>query len=274
MSDKCIDRKETLAAVDKLMIAAPCNVDWETMLGTGSVKVCRHCNLNVYNTSLMTRQEVADLLSADGPLPCVQLYRRHDGTLVTENCPIGLRRVRNLGRKLSRLAANIWATSVAALSTYLPLACLAQNSPADALSTPSTALTNLVEQEKPRDNLKDVKPSANQIAARAFQSAKNAEQNNDFTRAASFYRTTVSEINNGKHDPAFEREVVLSYVAFLRKNKQLDEAKIVYQGWQSRNVYGNRPLKSAAPPQQLGFAVGGGAMLSRRNFKPSLKENE
>lgn len=102
--------------LEGVMIAAPCNVGWENMKGDDRVRFCGQCQLNVYNTSVMTPREIEKLLSGEGQLPCLRLYRRADGTLLTENCPVGLRKIRAGYRKLARFATAFW-TLIASISS-------------------------------------------------------------------------------------------------------------------------------------------------------------
>jgi hypothetical protein len=77
-----------------LRIASPCDAAWEEMEGDELVRFCRHCQLNVYNLSGMSRREAAAFVrEAEGRL-CVRFYRRADGTLLTDNCPVGWRAAR------------------------------------------------------------------------------------------------------------------------------------------------------------------------------------
>lgn len=88
--------------LDDVRIAAPCSSDWNQMTGDERVRFCRQCSLNVYNLSGMTRREAERLISnAEGRL-CVRYYRRPDGTILTRNCPPGLRAIK---RRLSRAAS-------------------------------------------------------------------------------------------------------------------------------------------------------------------------
>jgi hypothetical protein len=80
--------------LDRLRIASPCDASWDEMEGDDLVRFCRHCQLNVYNLSGMSRREAAAFVrEAEGRL-CVRFYRRADGTLLTDNCPVGWRAVR------------------------------------------------------------------------------------------------------------------------------------------------------------------------------------
>lgn len=92
--------------LDNLYIATPCNARWEDMTGDEKKRACSLCAKNVYNISNMSRQEAEDLLLGNEPgSVCVGYFRRSDGTIVTDDCPVGLRRLRNGCRWLLRTAA-------------------------------------------------------------------------------------------------------------------------------------------------------------------------
>lgn len=78
----------------RMRVASPCSVSWGAMEGDGRVRFCRLCSLNVYDLSEMTRAEVEALvLKTEGRL-CGRLTRRADGTVLTKDCPVGLRALR------------------------------------------------------------------------------------------------------------------------------------------------------------------------------------
>jgi hypothetical protein len=80
--------------INSLRIAAPCQVGWDTMTGDERKRFCDLCSLNVYNISEMTRPQVETLVgNADGRI-CMRMYRRADGTVMTKDCPVGLRAYR------------------------------------------------------------------------------------------------------------------------------------------------------------------------------------
>ncbi len=89
-----------------IRVASPCPADWEKMIGDERVRHCNDCNLNVYNFSAMTEREVARLLAARQGRLCGRFYRRADGTMLTQNCPVGLRRVT---LRISRFAAVLFS---------------------------------------------------------------------------------------------------------------------------------------------------------------------
>lgn len=94
--------------LDRVTVAAPCSADWDEMIGTDRARFCGQCKLNVYNLSGMTRTEAENLIAgAEGRL-CVRFYRRADGTILTENCPVGLRALkRRMSRVLSAMLSAI-----------------------------------------------------------------------------------------------------------------------------------------------------------------------
>jgi hypothetical protein len=88
--------------LDNIRVASPCSSDWNQMIGDERVRFCRECSLNVYNLSGMTRSEAESIIAnAEGRL-CVRYYRRRDGTILTKNCPVGLRAIK---RRISRTAS-------------------------------------------------------------------------------------------------------------------------------------------------------------------------
>ena len=92
--------------IESLRIAAPCLASWEGMDGDERVRHCTLCSLNVYNFAEMTRDEVHQLLLRTEGRVCARLYRRADGTVLTRDCPSGLRALR---RRTSRAATALIA---------------------------------------------------------------------------------------------------------------------------------------------------------------------
>jgi len=97
-------------SIDRLRVAAPCPMNWEEMRGDDRARFCEQCNLHVYNISELTRREVEGLIAKTEGRVCGRLYRRADGTVLTKDCPVGLRAIR---RRVSRMAG---ATITAVLS--------------------------------------------------------------------------------------------------------------------------------------------------------------
>ncbi len=87
--------------LDRVKVAAPCPADWASMDGDERIRFCGQCKLNVYNISEMSSKEASELIRTSEGRLCVRLYRRKDGTVITDNCPVGLRKLRNKMRKLA-----------------------------------------------------------------------------------------------------------------------------------------------------------------------------
>ena len=92
--------------LDGLTIASPCSVSWDSMKGDERVRACAQCRLNVYNLSELSRTEAENLIRQKEGRLCVRFFRRADGTILTKDCPVGLRAARF---KLVRLTASAFA---------------------------------------------------------------------------------------------------------------------------------------------------------------------
>jgi hypothetical protein len=97
--------------LDSIRVAAPCTANWAQMKGSDEVRFCSQCDLNVYNISSMTRAEALRLVQNGEGRLCVKFYRRHDGTIMTSNCPKGLRAVK---RRIVKLSAAVLAAILSA----------------------------------------------------------------------------------------------------------------------------------------------------------------
>ena len=95
-------------------VASPCKADWDQMIGTDRVRFCGQCSLNIYNLSAMTRDQAESLIAANEGRLCVRFYRRVDGSILTQDCPVGLRAVR---RRLSNFKKAVFAASLTFLAS-------------------------------------------------------------------------------------------------------------------------------------------------------------
>lgn len=91
-----------------VQVAAPCKADWSQMMGSERVRFCGQCSLNVYNLSGMSRADAEALIARTEGRLCVRFYRRADGSIITGDCPVGLRAIQ---RRVSYLAKAIIATA-------------------------------------------------------------------------------------------------------------------------------------------------------------------
>jgi hypothetical protein len=84
----------------KIRIASPCHARWDEMRGDHQSRFCNQCQKNVYNLSTLTTAEAAALIKSKEGNLCVRFYQRPDGTVLTEDCPVGLARAWQRTRNL------------------------------------------------------------------------------------------------------------------------------------------------------------------------------
>lgn len=94
--------RRSLPLLDAARIASPCAASWADMTGTEQVRFCGSCEKNVYDISKMTRDAAEELLREATGGVCIRLYRRADGTVITADCPVGVRR-----KRVRRLAYGV-----------------------------------------------------------------------------------------------------------------------------------------------------------------------
>ncbi len=94
--------------LEQIQVASPCPADWAKMTGTEQVRFCLGCRKNVYNLSAMTHAEAQALVTQMEGRLCVRFYHRADGTMLTRDCPVGLRAMRvKLAKKWSYAVAML-----------------------------------------------------------------------------------------------------------------------------------------------------------------------
>src|SRR5437868_665732 len=77
-------------------------------------RLCKLCDRYVYNIESMSVPEAAALLrQASNSRTCVRLHRRADGTVLTSDCPTGLRAYR---QRVGRMGAAVFASIVGLFS--------------------------------------------------------------------------------------------------------------------------------------------------------------
>jgi hypothetical protein len=83
------------------------------MAGDDRTRHCDLCELNVHNISGMTAVEVERLVAGSEGRLCIRMFRRADGTVITRDCPVGLRAYR---KRAAGLATAAMATVLSFLS--------------------------------------------------------------------------------------------------------------------------------------------------------------
>jgi hypothetical protein len=108
--------------MQQIRIASPCSTDWNRMAGDDRVRYCPQCKLNVYNFSKLSTAEIGLIVAAREGRLCARFYQRSDGTMLTQNCPVGIRGA------LLRSWRVASATLTAILSLTPPLVAAAEPS--------------------------------------------------------------------------------------------------------------------------------------------------
>jgi hypothetical protein len=98
-----------------LRVASPCSADWDEMWGNDRVRFCGHCNLNVYNLSGMSKVEAERLLASTEGRLCVRFYRRKDGTVLTQDCPVGLEAFK---RRVNQIAVAVVSSALSLAASF------------------------------------------------------------------------------------------------------------------------------------------------------------
>ena len=114
----------TISLVQAVQIASPCTAKWDDMVGDERSRFCSHCRLNVYNLSAMTEEEGERLIIEKEGMLCARIYRRFDGTVLTRDCPVGLRALRKrvawLGMRAAAALTFIIGSAAYAVSRSQP----------------------------------------------------------------------------------------------------------------------------------------------------------
>jgi hypothetical protein len=109
--------RRALPLLDQVRVASPCNASWDDMTGDDRVRFCGKCEKNVFNISAMPREDAEQLLRerVGGEL-CVRFYQRTDGTVLTEDCPVGVRKKRR--RQIAFAVAGAGAMAAAGAQLF------------------------------------------------------------------------------------------------------------------------------------------------------------
>jgi hypothetical protein len=94
--------KRFTSPLRNVKVASPCLADWDRMIGGERARFCGQCELNVYNLSAMSASEAESLIARTEGRLCVRYYRRKDGSIITQDCPVGLRRLKVRAAKIKR----------------------------------------------------------------------------------------------------------------------------------------------------------------------------
>ena len=233
--------KQDEFAINKIMIASPCSIGWENMEGDERVRFCNACQLNVYNTSQMSKNEVEALMN-NGKSNCLRIYRRADGTMMTDDCPIGLRRVRNAAKRitkqLTQVAASIWALALSLSGA------IAEEPSAKAVSEKKEAAGKVPVESDFQTNASATNTQmADQRAKRYYEKALANLEAKQFAEAELNFKAATDALAKSKHDPAFEKQVWNEYAMMLTAQNRIAEASA------TRKMLNEKRFKNA--PKQV-----------------------
>jgi hypothetical protein len=111
--------RRALPLLDDLRVAAPCKAKWDDMAGDDRVRFCGRCAKNVFNVSAMPREEAEAMLAGStGSNLCVRFYRRPDGTVLSGDCAVGVRRRKRRRGIVGAIAGLLASASALAFSEY------------------------------------------------------------------------------------------------------------------------------------------------------------
>jgi len=116
-------RKSAQERVDQVRVASPCHANWDDMEGDEKVRFCGACRLHVYNLSAMDVEEAAERIGEHEGRLCVRFYHREDGTVLTQDCPVGQERK---ARRRKAAACGVAAGVGLAGLTVMPAATVVQ----------------------------------------------------------------------------------------------------------------------------------------------------
>jgi hypothetical protein len=135
--------QQPLSALDQITIASPCPANWVEMAGDDRTRFCSQCKLHIYDLSAMSRSEAEAFVREREGRTCVRYFRRQDGTVLTRDCPVGLRAVR---QRFTRAVAALAGMCLALISGTLFGGRLNRLS-AEGFRSPSEALAHWVDPE-------------------------------------------------------------------------------------------------------------------------------
>lgn len=140
--------------LDNIKIASPCSANWNQMIGDERQRHCAECKLSVYNLSGMSKREAENLLTEAEGRVCVRYYKRADGTVITKDCPVGWKALKQRVSKTAAAFASLVFSCLGGigLTSYFS---------ATAEDVPLMGAVAIVEKDKPQKS--DVPIQAHQF---------------------------------------------------------------------------------------------------------------
>jgi hypothetical protein len=100
-----------VSVLDSISIPTHCAVPWEEMAGNDRTRFCTKCQHQVHDVSELTTEEAFALIRGSDNPPCLRIYRRTDGRVLTADCATRRDRVWMWIRRRSSWAAAMFAVT-------------------------------------------------------------------------------------------------------------------------------------------------------------------
>ena len=98
-------------ALDAITIPVACPVSWDAMYGDHRTRFCNTCSQDVHDLSELTRAEAVQLVTGGVQIPCLRLFRRPDGRVMTADCMNKRERTRGTGYTAARHGLLLYSRS-------------------------------------------------------------------------------------------------------------------------------------------------------------------
>jgi hypothetical protein len=99
--------------LNNMTIPSPCTADWNSMIGNEQVRFCEHCNLDVHNLTLMTRNQAERLVSRSNGRLCVRYH--YDPAARPLSLPV-VQKLHRISRRVSQIAAGAFSATLSITS--------------------------------------------------------------------------------------------------------------------------------------------------------------
>ncbi|MDX2106864.1 MAG: hypothetical protein SFY67_10725 [Candidatus Melainabacteria bacterium] len=220
--------------LDRISIAAPCNADWDKMAGDDRERFCNQCSLNVYDISSMSTIEAEEFLSLrkHGRV-CIQFYKRKDGTIINDNCPRGLKMLRDKSRKFLKAAS----TFIALLATSNLFAWAQQqgDEQTNPIRTRGKVLVRPEPEKKPENKPENKPVSKPETHSQKFTQLRGdvyippqKEDPSCFVEAEKTLKEKITKLELQKKDKLAIVRAHLDLGSFYRSKNHLEQADSEY----------------------------------------------
>ncbi|MBK9205245.1 MAG: hypothetical protein IPP97_05210 [Candidatus Obscuribacter sp.] len=159
--------------------------------------------------------------------------------MITEDCPVGLRRVRDAWKRGAKVAASIWTCLISITGASAQNALTGKSLKTSQNVAESTQLPNNKESAESKSSKFDsptTTTTTHEIAigpdfrsVDLFQKAMQAAADGQSQKADKLFRESIESLKLRQNDSAFEAKIFKKYADFLRDNNREKEANSLIQ---------------------------------------------